>query len=128
MNKTYVCTAEGKKLRTERDATDLIGEALSQGANLAAVPVERLDDDFFHLKTRVLGEFIQKFVNYRMRLAIVGDISHHIADSPSLRDFVYEANQGGHILFAPSLDALTAATHRSGEHAPSPHTETTQTP
>jgi hypothetical protein len=128
MNKTYVCELEGKQLRTERDATDLISEALSQGADLVVVPTARLDDDFFRLKTRVLGEFIQKFVTYRLRLAIVGDISQHMAESDSLRDFVYESNQGAHILFAPSLEDLKAATHRSGEHAPSPHMGTTQTP
>jgi hypothetical protein len=100
------CEPDGGKLRTERDATDLIGRAFSQGAKLVAIPVVRLDEDFFRLKTRVLGEFIQKFVNYQVRLAIVGDISKHIAESDALRDFVYESNRADHVWFVNDLDEL----------------------
>jgi hypothetical protein len=53
----------GKKLRTERDAVELIGEARQAGADLVVIPVELLDDDFFRLRTRVAGEMVQKFVN-----------------------------------------------------------------
>jgi hypothetical protein len=52
----------------------------------------------------------------------------YIADSDALRDFVYETNRGGHVSFAPSLEEFKAAEHRSGEHAPSPRTETTRIP
>jgi hypothetical protein len=100
------CAPDGRRLRSERDATDLIGAAYEHDAGLIAIPAERLDDDVFELRTRVLGEFIQKFVNYRLRLAIVGDISHHVAGSTALRDFVYEANQGNQIWFVPSIDDL----------------------
>ncbi len=57
-----------EKLRSDRDAVDLIGEALENGASLIVIPVVRLDDDFFRLKTRVAGEMLQKFVNYRTRV------------------------------------------------------------
>ena len=63
------CPADGKKLRTERDAVDLIGEAWNHKAGLVLIPVERFEDDFFQLGTRLAGEMIQKFVNYRVRLA-----------------------------------------------------------
>jgi hypothetical protein len=44
-----------------------------------------------------------------MRLAIVGDISAHTANSKALRDFVGETNRIGHHLFAADLPALEAA-------------------
>lgn len=101
-----VCEPDGKKLASERDALDLIGESLGYGADLVLVPVERLADDFFQLKTRVDGQMIQKFVQYRRRLVILGDISQPVAQSKSFRDFVYEANRGNHVWFVTDLNEL----------------------
>ena len=75
--KLYLCPYEGKRLRTDREAVDLIGDARSVGAEMIVIPVERLDDDFFVLRTRVAGEFVQKFVTYGVRVAILGDISKY---------------------------------------------------
>lgn len=46
----------------------------------------------------VAGEILQKFVNYGVKLAIVGDFSRY--DSKALADFIYESNQGRHFFFA----------------------------
>jgi hypothetical protein len=73
---------------------------------LIAISVERLDEDFFRLKTRIAGEILQKFVQYRFRIAIVGDISEQISESSALRDFVREANRGDQIGFVATLDEL----------------------
>jgi len=67
-----------------------------------------LADDFFDLSTRLAGEFVQKFVNYGVALAIVGDISAHVAASTALRDSVTESNRGRHLWFAGDLEALAA--------------------
>ncbi len=97
--------AEGPKLRTERDATDVIGEAFSQKCETVVIPVERLDEDFFRLRTGVAGGIVQKFVNYRRRLVIVGDISRWVEESDAFRDFVIEANRGNDIQFMANLPA-----------------------
>src|SRR4051794_20000364 len=83
-----VCSADGAIVRGGQDALDLIGEATYHRARWVVVPSDRFGDDFFQLRTRVAGEIVQKFVNYRLGLAIVGDISRHIDASDSLRDFV----------------------------------------
>jgi hypothetical protein len=88
------CAAEGAQLRSDRDAADLITKAWEHRANLIAIPIERLGEDFFRLRTRIAGELIQKFVTYRMRVVIVGDISRQIGESSALRDFVVESNRG----------------------------------
>lgn len=104
----YVCAAEGVKLEGERAAADLIGEALAAQAQVAAVPIERLGDGFLTLSTRIAGGVIQKFVNYGLRLALVGDISEAMARSTALRDFVRESNRGRHVWFVADLAELEA--------------------
>ena len=54
-------------------------------------------DDFFDLKTRIAGEILQKYTNYRMRLAIVGDFG--VYTSKSLKDFIFESNKGNQVFF-----------------------------
>ncbi|RSN64800.1 DUF4180 domain-containing protein [Actinomadura sp. WAC 06369] len=102
-----VCDPDGPPIATEADALDLIGAAFL-GAEVVAVPVRRLDERFFALGSRFAGEIMQKFVNYRIRLAIVGDLSGHLATSSALRALVAESNAGGHVWFVPDLDALDA--------------------
>lgn len=103
-----VCAADGPPIATDRDATDVIGDCLGQGIGWAAVPVPRFADGVFTLSTRMAGEIIQKFVNYRIRLAIVGDLAGHLAASKPLRDFVYESNRGAHVWFVTDLAELEA--------------------
>ncbi len=43
----------------------------------------------------VEGEILQKFVTYKAKLAIAGDFS--VYTSKSLKDFIYESNNGNHI-------------------------------
>ncbi|WP_424185315.1 DUF4180 domain-containing protein [Actinokineospora sp. G85] len=79
-------------------ATDLIGDAWAAEAEWVVIPATRLGPDFFTLKTRVAGEITQKFANYRLKLAVVGDTSAH--DSDSLRAFIAESNRGAQLWFA----------------------------
>jgi len=98
----------GPLLRSEVDARDMIQETFGTDVELAVVPIERLDPDFFVLRTGVAGVFVQKLVQYRLRLAVVGDISAHVEASDALRDWVREVNRGRDILFVPDVDALEA--------------------
>ncbi|MFI1415896.1 DUF4180 domain-containing protein [Streptomyces sp. NPDC020707] len=102
----FFCAAEGEPICSERDALDVIGEASYQGARWAVVPAERLDETFFRLSTRVAGDIVQKFANYRLGLVVVGDISRHTADSSALRDFVRECNRGRQTWFVADADEL----------------------
>ncbi|HEX5408024.1 MAG TPA: DUF4180 domain-containing protein [Pseudonocardiaceae bacterium] len=104
--RVLVCDADGPALATERDAADLVGEAFSEQAELVVVPVARLDDRFFSLRTGVAGAIVQKLVQYRRRLAVVGDISAQLTASNALRDFVVEANRGRDVWFVPDIAAL----------------------
>lgn len=64
-----------------------------------------LVEEFFDLKTRLAGEILQKFINYHVKIAIVGDFSMY--ESKSLKDFIYESNNGKDIFFLSNeIDAL----------------------
>lgn len=103
---------EGPKVATDRDAVDLMAQSFDHRPDLILLPVERLDEGFFTLSTRIAGEIVQKFVTYGMRLAIIGDISHHLEASGSLRDYVRETNQGRQVWFVADLDELDAQLQR----------------
>lgn len=103
-----VRAADGRPVHTERDVLDLIGDAGYQGAHWVAVPAELLDGGFFDLTTGVAGEFTLKFANYRLGLAVLGDITPYTAASQALRAFVAESNRGGQLWFVADLAELRA--------------------
>ncbi|MET9495964.1 DUF4180 domain-containing protein [Streptomyces sp. NPDC006552] len=113
----WVCSPDGPPLDGERAALDLIGEAGYRGAAWVAVPAARCGADFFRLRTRVAGEVVQKFANYRLGLAIVGDITAQTAASTALADFVRESDRGGQLWFVrdtAALEARLVAPQRAG--------------
>jgi hypothetical protein len=112
--------SSGPLFHTEADAVDLISEAFGQGASCVALPVARFDADFFDLRTRSLGEFVQKFVTYKQRVVFVGDISRYLEQSSSLRAFVREANEGDHIWFVEDLEELADRTAASRPRSAAP--------
>lgn len=81
---------------------DLIGNASYQEAYKIIIKQENLNADFFNLKTKFAGEVLQKFSNYNLRLAIVGDFSK--IKSNSLNDFIKESNRIRRIVFVESIE------------------------
>lgn len=85
-----------------QDALDIMADCSYQGAEKIIFYEKNLHPDFFDLKTKLAGDILQKFSNYRMNMAIIGDFSKYT--SKSLRDFIYESNKGGRIKFVSSLE------------------------
>ena len=105
-NKTLAeLTGKDTLLNSTDDFIDLLGNASYQGATGIIVHENQLSPEFFDLSTRIAGEILQKFSNYRMKLAIVGDFGKY--SSKSLRDFIYESNKTGHILFVSTREEAT---------------------
>lgn len=63
---------------------------------------EAYADDFYHLKTGLAGEILQKFVNYHIKIAIYGDFRQYM--SQSFHDFVYESNHGKNFFFVSTKE------------------------
>jgi hypothetical protein len=96
---TFALAGDGPLIATERDAADIVGDALGQEADLVTIPVARLSPEFFRLGSGLAGAVLQKFSNYRIRVAIIGDISGYTGKSAPLRDFVAESNRRGQVRF-----------------------------
>lgn len=94
-------------LHTEQDALDRIADiGYTHQADCAVVPQEALDPAFFQLHTGLAGAILQKFVNYGVRLAIVGDFSMY--ESKALQQFILESNQGRQVYFAATEEQAIA--------------------
>lgn len=70
------------------------------GSNRIVLNKSLISESFFDLKTRLAGEILQKFVNYHVKIAIIGDFTTY--SSRSLRDFIYECNNGTDFFFLPT--------------------------
>ena len=97
-----ILTIDGKTIATEADVLDIIGELYGTGHDTVVIPVARLSPDFFRLSTGLAGAVLQKFTDYQLRVAIVGDISAYTEKSAPLRDFVRESNRRGQVRFLAS--------------------------
>ncbi|MCE3226077.1 MAG: alpha/beta hydrolase [Bacteroidetes bacterium] len=89
-------------ISTLEDATDLLGNLYYDGFDKIILYKKNITPEFFDLKTKLAGEILQKFSNYRVRLAIVGDFSN--IQSQSLKDFIFESNKGKQVGFVKSKE------------------------
>lgn len=89
------------------DGLDLMGNVYYQGYDKIIIHQKNITPAFFDLKNKMAGEILQKFSNYRVSLAIIGDFSSF--GSKSLQNFIYESNKGKQVNFVASIDdALNA--------------------
>jgi hypothetical protein len=95
-------TDESLVISEAQDALDLIMSAETPGCNRFIIYQKNLHNDFFNLATGLAGDILQKFSNYKIRLAIIGDYSCY--KSKNLNDFFRESNRRGHILFLNNIE------------------------
>ncbi len=101
-NITVAEVTETDLITKPEDILDLMADSRYNDAGSMIIHSKDLGPEFFDLKTRVAGEILQKFSNYRMKLSIVGDFSN--IKSKSLKDFIRESNRTGTITFVASVD------------------------
>jgi hypothetical protein len=90
-------------LRTPQDALDLIVSYYPEPIHGVIVYEANLPPEFFDLRTRLAGEILQKFVNYKVKLAVVGDFTKF--ESKALADFIRESNKGRTFFFVATREA-----------------------
>ena len=107
-DKTKVVRIEDKSIviSDEQSFLDLFMTiAYETGENKFIIGKDNLTEDFFHLSNKIAGNILQKLINYKMKLAIIGDFSNH--ESNALNAFIYECNQWNDIFFVESeVEAL----------------------
>lgn len=87
------------------DALDIMSAAYEHGASKLLLREADLPAAFFDLSTKFAGEFVQKFMNYSLVVALV--VVDENAYSNLFRQFVLEARTGRQFrTFADEADAL----------------------
>lgn len=79
---------------------DLLATLYYQDVDKIILHQKNITPAFFDLKNGIAGEILQKFSNYRVRLAIVGDFSSYT--SKSMQNFIFESNKGMQVNFVGS--------------------------
>jgi hypothetical protein len=90
-------------VKTVDDILDLMGNLYFENITNIMMHMHHFPEQFFDLKTRFAGEILQKFSNYRVRLAIIGNFNAY--DSDSFQAFIRESNRGNQIFFLPDRTA-----------------------
>lgn len=93
--------SEGILIQVAQDGLDILGELYYRDFDKIIIREENITPAFFDLKTGLAGEILQKFSNYRVQLAIVGDFSNF--QGKSIKDFIYESNRLGQVNFVGSI-------------------------
>lgn len=88
------------------DIIDIMADVRYKDCERIVIHQNSLSPGFFDLRTGVAGEILQKFSNYRMKLAIIGNFIG--TESRSLRNFIEESNKRGMICFVCSMDEALA--------------------
>lgn len=110
VSKVAVITGTGLLISSTQDALDLMATLRYQyGCSKMVLGKEAITENFFDLKTRIAGEILQKFTNYGMKVAIVGDFG--VYTSKSLKDFIFESNNGRQVFFMDSEEAAVSRLH-----------------
>lgn len=86
-----------------QDVLDIFGDLMATDCERVIIHEHNLHPDFFDLKTRLAGEILQKFSNYRVKVAIVGDFTKY--NSKSLQDFILESNKSNYVFFADNTES-----------------------
>ena len=96
-------TSDKMIINSTQDGLDLLGNLYYQEFDKIIIYEENITPDFFDLKNGIAGEILQKFSNYRVKLAIIGDFTKYTTKSKSIHDFIYECNKGKHVHFVSTL-------------------------
>jgi hypothetical protein len=89
-------------INSEQDALDLMANIGYLYDNRRIIMYkENLCDEFFVLSSGIAGSVMQKFSNYRVQAAIIGEFND---TSKSLKAFIIECNRTRQVIFTPDLN------------------------
>ena len=96
--KIVIISSDEPIITDAQTALDLLAAVnYDDDSNRIAINKEAITEGFFKLSSGLAGEILQKVVNYRKKLAVIGDFSCY--QSKPLHDFIYECNNGRDIFF-----------------------------
>lgn len=81
-------------LSTENDALDLVALCWEHETYALMIHYTAFSENFFKLKTKVAGDIIQKFINYRIKAAAI--IPKETIQNVRFKEMAMEINKGEH--------------------------------
>lgn len=111
-SKVAIIESEEIVIENVQDALDLMATvSYQEDCNKILINKSNINEDFFELKTRLAGDILQKYTNYQTKLAIIGNFDDY--DSKSLKDFIYECNNGKQVFFKKDVPSALQALHQT---------------
>ncbi|MDN9009841.1 DUF4180 domain-containing protein [Brevibacillus laterosporus] len=107
--KVAIITSDSIIIQNVNDALDLIANVGYYGCEKMLLRKEHLTEEFFNLKTGLAGEILQKYTNYKMKVALVGEFDSY--NSKSLKDYMYECNKGKQAFFKQTEEEALESLH-----------------
>lgn len=95
--------SEEMLINNHEEALQLIVDLYYQDFDRMIIHEKNITPGFFDLKTGIAGDVLQKFSNYKMRLAVIGEFTKY--PGKSIKDFIYESNKGRQVNFLDSLES-----------------------
>lgn len=95
-------TSDEIVVNSTQDALDIMADADYNYARRIILHEKNICSDFFKLASGLAGEILQKFVNYRVKLAIVSSFEKY--GSKNFKSFLYECNKGNQFFFAADIE------------------------
>ncbi|MCR8981119.1 DUF4180 domain-containing protein [Brevibacillus laterosporus] len=108
-SKVAIISSDSIIINNVNDALDVMANVQYNECEKMLLRKEHLTEDFFDLKTGLAGEVLQKYTNYKMKIAFVGEFKSY--NSKSLNDFMYESNKGNQVFFKQTEEEALEALH-----------------
>lgn len=105
-HRVLVQSDSASPLEQENDALDLVMLARQHQADYIVVRAQSLHHDFYRLASGFAGAFLQKLMNYGIRIVVLGNIDEYLKRSNALREFVLESNCGESVGFVTTEQDL----------------------
>lgn len=97
-----------------KDVQDFLDIVANSPAKTIILHKKNIVPEFFDLKTKIAGDILQKASNYRIKIGIAGDFEK--IQSKSLKDFIYESNKTGVVLFKETSEEIIELFGRKKEN------------
>lgn len=103
--------SDGVLIKTSQDALDVMAEV---GFSNMVLRTYHFEPDFFDLSSRKLGDILQKWTNYGVKVAIIGYFTTY--PSKVLKQFISESNRANQYLFVSNLEVVKRRWLGSSKH------------
>lgn len=92
-NESYIIYDEIEtKISSEQDMLDIISACFENRASSVIIDGRSFSEEFYDLKTKLLGMSMQKFINYNIRVAFIIEKERILSDR--FKELILEINKG----------------------------------